>query len=208
MITRLLSAIPVWLRILIVFLAQAGVLGAMIAGKMHTLRTGTELILDTAPVDPRDIFRGDYVILNYTLSLVPAHLLTDPEGVNSGDTLYVTVERTAEGSAGAVLGLSETLPPPAPDRVTLKGVVDGIRQTALEVDATGAVLSEREAMRFQMVYGIESYFVPEGEGGALEALRNAGIGALRVLVAVDAEGTAAIKALIVNGERVAEEGLF
>lgn len=38
----------------------------------ENLRTnGTTVILETEPVDPRSLMRGDYVILNYSISLVP-----------------------------------------------------------------------------------------------------------------------------------------
>jgi uncharacterized membrane-anchored protein len=52
-------------------------------------------------------------------------------------------------------------------------------------------------------YGIESYFVPQGEGPRLEALaRNRKLAAL---VAVDKSGNAAIKGLIIDGELQYEE---
>ncbi len=41
------------------------IFSGFIAYKEYTLRTGTEVILKTMPVDPRDLFRGDYVTLNY-----------------------------------------------------------------------------------------------------------------------------------------------
>ena len=48
-------------------------------------------------------------------------------------------------------------------------------------------------------YGIESYFVPEGTGKALETkVREHKIEAI---VAVDASGSAALKGLVVDGER-------
>ena len=33
-----------------------------VAYKEMTLQTGEEVVLKTVPVDPRDLFRGDYVI--------------------------------------------------------------------------------------------------------------------------------------------------
>ena len=58
-------------------------------------------------------------------------------------------------------------------------------------------------LEFHLRYGIESYFVPEGEGSRLEALaRNR---KLSVLVAVDNAGNAAIKGLIIDGKLQYEE---
>jgi len=55
-------------------------------------------------------------------------------------------------------------------------------------------------------YGIESYFVPEGQGRKLEALAREK--KLATLLAVDARGNAAIKGLIVDGVLQYEEPLF
>ena len=55
-------------------------------------------------------------------------------------------------------------------------------------------------------YGIENYFVPEGTGRELEKL--VGDKKIAALIAVDGEGNAGIKGLIVDGQRVYEEPLF
>ena len=57
-----------------------------------------------------------------------------------------------------------------------------------------------------VTYGIESYFVPEGEGRELENIRNDG--KLTVDVALGKDGTPAIKQLRIDGEPVYEEPLF
>ena len=50
--------------ILIVVLQLAS-LGAMIAKRVHLLNTGKKILLKCEPIDPRSLFSGDYVILNY-----------------------------------------------------------------------------------------------------------------------------------------------
>ena len=59
-------------------------------------------------------------------------------------------------------------------------------------------------------YGIDSYFVPEGEGKNIEAAIGDQDVAERVVVqvAVDENGTSAIKALILDGEILYEENIF
>lgn len=39
------------------------ILGVMVGIPEHRLRTGREMLLKTAPIDPWDFFRGDYVVL-------------------------------------------------------------------------------------------------------------------------------------------------
>src|SRR5262249_20179972 len=58
----------------------------------------------------------------------------------------------------------------------------------------------------QVRYGIESYFVPEGEGGNLEAARNQR--KLTVVAAVTPAGRAAIRRLLIDGEPVYDEPWF
>jgi len=55
-------------------------------------------------------------------------------------------------------------------------------------------------------YGIESYFVPEGQGKRLEVLAREK--RMAALIAVDAKGNAAIKGLIVDRALQYEEPLF
>jgi len=42
---------------------------------LFTLLTGEEMILQTKPVDPSDVFRGDYVTLRYEAEEVPINLV-------------------------------------------------------------------------------------------------------------------------------------
>src|SRR5262245_44728057 len=49
-------------------LIQAGLIGLMVADRIMVLRTGTDVKLETRPLDPRDLLRGDYVTLGYDIS--------------------------------------------------------------------------------------------------------------------------------------------
>src|SRR5690606_26923443 len=57
-----------WLGIALVALLQAGALLWMIWDRASLLANGREIVLDVVPVDPRSLFRGDYVILGYDIS--------------------------------------------------------------------------------------------------------------------------------------------
>lgn len=58
----------------------------------------------------------------------------------------------------------------------------------------------------QVRYGIESYFVPEGQGKRLEDLAREK--RMAALIAVDSSGEAAIKGIIIDGKLQYEEPLF
>jgi hypothetical protein len=47
--------------------------------RIYILKTGKVIHLRTAPIDPRDIFRGDYVRLNYEISRIAIDDLKDAE---------------------------------------------------------------------------------------------------------------------------------
>ena len=51
--------------IVIIFLIWGSILTYMIMSKHIIEFTGTTVYLKVEPVDPRDLFRGDYVVLNY-----------------------------------------------------------------------------------------------------------------------------------------------
>jgi uncharacterized membrane-anchored protein len=181
------------LRILIVVALQTAALAYMIVDRQAMLNAGRVVTLKVVPIDPRDIFRGDYVILNYEISrLEPAKLQGDDK-FEYGDTVYVTLVR--EGDVWNAAAIAKDKPVPLQGGVPLRGSVQ-----SFETAEGGATTS------LTVSYGIESYFVPEGTGRALEDERQKG--ALSIDVAIDAQGRGAIKALRRGGQMFYVEGVF
>ena len=50
----------------------------MVIDRVRLLTSGREITLPIVPVDPRDLFRGEYVRLGYDIGSVPARLLDGP----------------------------------------------------------------------------------------------------------------------------------
>ena len=80
-------------------LIQCGILLFMIQSRASILQNGTEVVLKTEPVDPRDLLRGDYVTLGYSISNFPA---TEIEGeanarVEESSPVYVALKKGADG---------------------------------------------------------------------------------------------------------------
>jgi uncharacterized membrane-anchored protein len=174
-------------------LAQTAVLAYMVIDRIQLLRVGREIVLPIVPVDPRDFFRGQYVRLDYPagrVALAPA----DGVPVKRNETLYVTLEKTAEGGWRPV-DVSRTLRrEDNPDRIVLKA--RSLWDAPVHDRWIGATVR----------YGIESYFVRQGMGPKLEAMARER--KLAALVAVDKSGTAAIKGLIIDGKLQYEEPLL
>jgi uncharacterized membrane-anchored protein len=58
--------------LLVTVVAQLVILVGMIALRALPLVTGKTVLVRVQPVDPRDLFRGDYVILSYDFSRTPS----------------------------------------------------------------------------------------------------------------------------------------
>jgi uncharacterized membrane-anchored protein len=179
-----------WIGIALVAFVQAAVLGWMIWQRAHLLSTGHEVVLEVIPVDPRSLFRGDYVALGYDISRVPI-----TEGpVRRGSVIYVTLQKV--GDRWKPLASSTTRPENLPpDQVFIKG----------RIEYASAPTSAAPGQA-NVHYGIEDFFVPEGTGQELEKL--VGQKKLDALIAIDGAGNAGIKGLMVEGKRVYEEPLL
>jgi uncharacterized membrane-anchored protein len=177
----------------IVALAQTAVLATMVIDRVRLLKNGREIVLPIRPVDPRDLFKGDYVRLGYDVTSVPMRLLEGPPPQRL-EPVYVVLEKKEDRWLPA--RMSRAMPnETSPDRIVLKGRAAHGWWPANSRDGA-------EDVR----YGIEHYFVPEGEGRRLETL--AGEKKLAAVIAVDSGGNAAIKGLIIDGVRQYEEPLF
>lgn len=163
-------------------------IGGFIGFKEFTLQTGNEILLKTVPVDPRDLFRGDYVILQYEISTIDTNayqistidtnsLAIKPSKFIVGDKIFISLN-VGNNGIGNIIDISKQ-PPLSGDFI--KGTVKSISGNRITVE-----------------YGIESYFVPEGKG--IEIERN--LGKIYTKIKVDKFGNAVIKSLIIDEKEV------
>ncbi len=138
-----------WLAIGAVALGQAAVLGWMIWDRASLLANGREVVLEVIPVDPRSLFRGDYVVLGYDISRfdLPAGAPTPERNA----PYYVTLKKTDGPNWHAVGGSVEKPADVKPDEVVIKGRVDWIgRQQPDKLQDAGrrqSALRHRELLR-------------------------------------------------------------
>ena len=128
----------------IVVAGQLAFLIGFIGVKEAALRTGTEVVLQTVPVDPRSLLQGDYAILDYEIAALPPfmqdHLV--------GSSVYVVLkEETDVWRAARYYGADRFVI----GEVFIKGRVD---------------------RRGHADFGIGTYFVPEGTGHIIEGARD------------------------------------
>jgi uncharacterized membrane-anchored protein len=155
--------------------AQVIVLVGMIAMRSIPFFGAETVLLQVQPVDPRDIFRGDYVTLSYEFNRLPPNAIPGlspnlkERAQNNGRAVYVSLVPQADGlhyKAGRY-----SLTPPAGE-LFLRGTFIGWNQVQ---------------------FGIENYYVQEGTGHKYEdAIRNRRLWAE---VAVAPDGQASLKGL-------------
>jgi uncharacterized membrane-anchored protein len=178
-----------------VALLQIGFLAWMIQARADILRNGREVRLEVEPVDPRDLLRGDYVRLGYDMSILPKTLFsTLPEhALAEGTPILVDLEADDEGLHQPVaVHLSDNAPLPDPTVVRVRGTL-----------ASSSPLSS-DMLRLR--YGIERFYLPEGEGRAIEAdMRTR---SFYVIAAVSAAGQAQIKAFVDGVTTLYQEPLY
>jgi len=173
-------------KLLILILAlQCGWIGYTVATQEHALAAGKIILLETKRVDPRDLLRGDYLILNYKISDVPGKLFSPPvknkNDLPPGTKIFVALA-PGTNQFYEVTRASTNEFAPAANEVLLIG-----KRTDNGWNATNSI---------HVTYGIENYFVAEGTGNPA--------GRLTVQAAVPKSGRASIKQVFVDGKPYAE----
>ncbi len=179
------------LGIALAFLLQVGLLGWIVYDRAELLRNGQEIRLTVIPVDPRDLFRGNYVTLNYAISTVRSDALAGDDTFRFGEPIYVTL--AADGAATAI-GHA------APAGGTF------LRGTIASVDERTACDLADKCWTYGVDYNLEKFFVPEGTDRELESLRSEQ--RIAADVAVARVERAALKRLLVDGAPRFEEAPY
>lgn len=140
---------------------------AYVAGQReYVVHAGRNILLRTAPVDPRDPFRGDFVRLRYDLSTIRRESLSEDlrtSYLKSGARIYVALREDDNGVAEIVQATAKR---PA-DGLFIRGRVDqrwGWRGRA-------GTMRPLPLLAMRLRYGIEAYFVEQGKGLELERNR-------------------------------------
>ena len=197
LLAKLWSRIPKIVLFGAAAVVQLALLTVMIVDRVQILRDGKEVTLRSRPVDPRDLLRGDYVILGYDISQLPAGALLNQPASSRNPPVFVKLAPNRDGIYEAVSVHAEPVGVTSPE-VLIRGTL----LYGATFGSSGYAFGEKLSIR----YSLESYFVPEGEGRKLEDLRNQG--KLSVVAAVLPSGRAAIKRLLIDGKPVYEEPWF
>ena len=175
---------------------QIGFLSWNIAGRAAVLRNGQEVLLQVQPVDPRDLLRGDYVRLGYDIATIPAALFVPPltgDGDYEAHPVWVLLHKQDDGFFAVKSAAFDRAALPAPEsgEVVIHGVAAGrpYAGSSTTVD-----------------YGLERFYLPEGEGRPIEIdMRTR---PFAVVAAVADDGSAQIKRFLDGTTVLFEEPLY
>ena len=171
------------LFIAVLALQSAWILGTTLQQE-RLLSSGRVILLETAPVDPRDPLRGDFVRLNYQISDIAADKFQPAltGDLRPGDVLYVALAEQGNGFWSVTRASREMFDPGAGE-VLLRG-----RSQWSWRSTTNST--------HHVEYGIEKYFVAEGTGNPR--------GKLTVQAAVSKTGMVRIKEVFLDGKPYSE----
>ena len=89
------------IKFILIVCLQVLLLFGIIAYREYWIATGDKVVLKTMPVDPRDLFRGDYVNLTYEIT----NLLLDSQSKKPdflpGQPIYVNFDTESDGTSFA-----------------------------------------------------------------------------------------------------------
>ena len=122
----------------------------MIAERALLLQNGREVRLAVVPVDPRDFFRGDYVMLSYEISQLYSSQLAGDDAFDNGDAIYVTLDNAPDGAL--------------PTAISHERPSDGVFILGTVTEVLKQVGCETDCWRYSVVYDIEKIFRPGRHG--------------------------------------------
>jgi uncharacterized membrane-anchored protein len=160
-------------------------------------RNGQQVILDTMPVDPRDILRGDYVDLAYEIGRGD-RAVTFAKSLPSSQPVYALLTLGADNRV-TNYSFSATEPKTG---VYIRGEAVVQEVDVYVGEKEDAPMFQKEKQGTINYPQIEQYFVPEGKGWAIDRMGRLNSGKkLEVKIATDG-ARAQILELLIDGEPV------
>ncbi len=174
---------------LIAVLLQTAVLGKIITDRANALEAGQEVLLETGFIDPRDLFRGHYTTLNFMIETINRDSVTVDGTFTYNQDVYVELDTSAEFATAK--RLTATYPTNATGPVILAQARTPISEAQLQI---------RLRVPFKRFYAAKNR--------ALELQNMQRERKLGVILSVANDGSAMIKGLTIEGEKIYEEPLY
>lgn len=168
----------------LVALIQLALISLPLIDRLQVQMTGEEVTLEVVPIDPRDLLRGDYVIINLAINRLSADI-PGGDDVTAGDRVFLELQVTDAGTAEAA-----------------KLSADRDDLGTLVVAGTVTSVSGEE---IRLDYGIDAFFLAEGTGLEIERMNTDRI---TLVVAVTDDGRSLPLRLLVDGKPFKSDEAF
>lgn len=129
---------------------QISVLAAEFFNAVYPLWSGQPIMLQTRPIDPRSLFRGNYALLRYDISQISGSDINRERTPRNGEIVYVTLQTDG---GGIYRYRSASLKKP---------------QQGLFIRGRIINYSANQAKKYRVEYGIEAFFAPKEKALALQ----------------------------------------
>ena len=180
----LLQKIPPAVKWGLIALIQLGLISVPLIDRLQVQTSGTVVPLALVPVDPRDLLRGDYVIINLEIARISPDL-PGGSGIESGDEVFVSLKTNGKAAASPE-AISRTRDKAG--ALAIRGRVDYVNSEEIRVN-----------------YGIDAFFLPEGEGLIVEKLD---LDRVLLDVAIAQDGRSLPMTLLVDGKAFKSDTRF
>lgn len=168
-------------KYIIVFLVQILILLSMTIQPIMTNILGTEILIKTQPFDPRDVFRGDYVQLNYEINDIPLILL-DEEILKLEKHTEQYSEFEKLGTKTIYVSLKKDKDFYSVDKATLVEPKEGVFLKGKYEYSIWDETKQGKIKGIRVGYTLDKYFIPENTGKDLEEAARKGNVIARVKV--------------------------
>ncbi len=166
---RPLGLIPLFM-VLLTLAILTTMLVTMVSSRVSLLQNGTQVVLKTAPVDPRDLLRGYYVRLNYEISRISVDKLAEPPSIREFDKgfkrralIFVKLRKGGDGFWSPV-SIHRTWPSAKPEIEPQTVVIRG----RVRYQSCSGRLQDSKNCKISIRYGIEKFFTEKARAKKLE----------------------------------------
>ncbi len=152
------------LKLGLIILVFVAIIGSFLLYVSYPLLSTKTAVLATQPVDPFDLFRGQYVVIRYEIGS-----MNSIPGAEVGNNVYVSLKEDVNGTARYQ---SASLERPTSDNLFIRGTIKSIYGNNMQVE-----------------YGVEQYFFERGATfqtrGMEVKVKLAGDGAARIVQLIE-----------------------
>lgn len=168
---------------------QTGVLAKIITDRASALKSGHEVLVETGFIDPRDLFRGHYTTLNLLIGSLQRADISINGTFRRDDPVYVVLDTSGPFAKPVSLHTSY---PKAPKGPVLLGRAN--------------FTSDNNSETLSINFPFDRFFAAKDRAMDLQNLQRER--KLGVILSVANDGSAMIKGLTIDGEKIYEEPLF